>query len=466
VGAASEARRKRSRGSHLAMRAPFSLKASVAVLVGLHCFSTGLSQMALPFTGQGADPPEPRDVYVSAMMERLLEVDDRNYRFENVVYMYLSWDDADAAQAMREATLAFRNGTSDQCNRPCYSGGGLSTQSTGFAPQDSCCDGLWLPTIGMLNVYELPEGRLQPYGIIVDQASSGVAWWTAIHAVYFTPMDFRRFPFDTQELDMQFTYQPSIRPSIKQFIPSAFSTRFLVRGDGDTVSGWDIQSIEIIPRTMSLQAELDYFIGTWGEMSAASDPNPITGMPGREGFLGQAQRVGFDIHINITRLWRYYVLNMIVPILLLAALSLVTYVVPPESLDGRIALNLTIFLALTALQFVINDQLPRSSYPSAVLKLLIVSYCAVALAVPESIIVFAIARSAKVKEEMASPRPSSLKAIGENEPEDDEAMHGNMSIAMKVLKKPGKAAFILDMVSLVVVLIVVVLATILVVLGF
>ena len=84
----------------------------------------------------------------------------------------------------------------------------------------------------------------------------------------------------------------------------------------------------------------------------------------------------------------------------------------------------------------------------------------------QTIVVYAITRSSKVKEEMASPRPSSLKAIDGNEPEDDEAMHGNMSIAMKVLKKPGKAAFILDMVSLVVVLLVVVLATILVVLGF
>lgn len=30
-------------------------------------------QMDLPFSGQGKDPSEPVDVYVSAMMERLLE---------------------------------------------------------------------------------------------------------------------------------------------------------------------------------------------------------------------------------------------------------------------------------------------------------------------------------------------------------------------------------------------------------
>ena len=47
---------------------------------------------------------------------------------------------------------------------------------------------------------------------------------------------------------------------------------------------------------------------------------------------------------------------MIVPIILLVCLSLITYVIPGENIDARIALNLTLFLSLTALQFIINDQ--------------------------------------------------------------------------------------------------------------
>ena len=64
--------------------------------------------------------------------------------------------------------------------------GSLSRESEGFHYHDACCDGIWLPTIEMLNVYELPEGRLQPYGIIKDEESDAVAWWVAIHATYFT----------------------------------------------------------------------------------------------------------------------------------------------------------------------------------------------------------------------------------------------------------------------------------------
>ena len=47
------------------------------------------SQMSLPFTGQGLEPAEPVDVYVSAMLERLLDVDDKNYRFTNMLRLPL-----------------------------------------------------------------------------------------------------------------------------------------------------------------------------------------------------------------------------------------------------------------------------------------------------------------------------------------------------------------------------------------
>ena len=168
-------------------------------LLVLLCLAAALlpvarSQMSLPFTGQGLEPAEPVDVYVSAMLERLLDVDDKNYRFTNIVYVYLSWTDDRAHDLMMESTRAYRNGTKEECARPCSSDsmGSLSRESAGFHYHDTCCDGIWLPTIEMLNVYELPEGRLQPYGIIKDEESDAVAWWVAIHATYFTPMDFHR----------------------------------------------------------------------------------------------------------------------------------------------------------------------------------------------------------------------------------------------------------------------------------
>ena len=79
-------------------------------------------------------------------------VDDRNYRFENVVYVYLSWEDPRAYPTVIESTKAFRNGSLEDCSRPCSSAssGALSRRAEGFHYHDTCCDGVWLPTIGML----------------------------------------------------------------------------------------------------------------------------------------------------------------------------------------------------------------------------------------------------------------------------------------------------------------------------
>ncbi|QDZ23285.1 ligand-gated ion-channel protein [Chloropicon primus] len=426
--------------------------------------------MSLPFTGQGDEPEEPVEVYVSAMMERLLEVDDKNYLFENIVYVYLSWEDERAYQQMIDATDSYRNGTLEECERPCSSDsqGSLSRRGTGYHHHDTCCSTIWLPTIEMLNVYELPEGRLQPYGIIKDEGSSGVAWWVGIHGKYFTPMDFRRFPFDHQELDMQFSFTPEVNPAIKRFIPSATSTRFLIRGEGDALSGFEVAGIKIVAKKESLQDELDFFIGGYGTKSNPNDPVKITGGPARSGYLGQAERVSFDIFIGVDRFSKYYVLNMIVPVLLLVSLSFITYIIPPSSLDSRIGLNVTLFLALTALQFVVNDQLPKSSYPTAVTELILVCYLVVSFGVPESIVVFALEATMKAREDKL------MKSIKDGEevegmasPKSEDGLPESMSIAMRVLKRKRsqKAPFIIDMVSLAVMIVIVIVASTIILVG-
>ncbi|QDZ21470.1 ligand-gated ion channel [Chloropicon primus] len=452
-----------------------------------------LLQMQPPITGQGGFPPGgAKEVHVSAMLERLLAVDDENYQFESILYLYLSWQDGTAWSRMVESTEAFRNGSVDSCKRTCSSQQNIPTKVgvppglLEYQPEISCCDRVWLPNIGQLNVYELPEGRLQPYNIIIDKDSGAVAWWTGIHARYFTPMDFRRFPFDEQTLVMQFEFQ-SVATTISRFVPAAKATRFLVRGEGDVVSGWWIDSIDVRTRNFTLKDELDYWMENYGAFSPGSDPYPLS--KGPQGACAEellidataaattcgendtrpsasppaAQLTSFDIVISIHRIWRYYVLNICVPVLLLVALSLITFIIPAESLDARIALNITLFLSLTALQFVVNDQLPKSSYPTAVTKLVLVCYCCVAYGVPETIVVFALTNMAKQEAARQSIAAESLKGGG-----GDEGESSNMSIALKFVKRKKfeRIPLIIDMASLVTVFFTVTLSTILILSGY
>ena len=128
---------------------------------------------------------------------------------------------------------------------------------------------------------------------------------------------------------MQFSFTPTY--IVNNFIPSASSTRFLIRGEGDIVSGWDVTDIVVESKNFTLQSELEFFIGNYGEYPVLSDPKPVI-LPRGESLPLEARIVAFDIKIKIQRLWSYYVLNMIVPILLLVSLSLITYIIPAESL--------------------------------------------------------------------------------------------------------------------------------------
>ena len=150
----------------------------------------------------------------------------------------------------------------------------------------------------------------------------------------------------------------------------------------------------------------------------------------------------------------------------------------------------------------INDQLPKSSYPSAVTELILVCYLAVAFGVPETIVVFAIASSNKVKEEAMEEEAEKLLKRGEEEEEGEEGGDGDlgfgqeqhtetateldkknnspvekdssgmgidhsMSIVMKVMrrKKSQKIPFIIDMSCLILVVIVVVVSCVIIIAG-
>eukprot|EP00216_Chloropicon_sp_CCMP2111_P003788 CAMPEP_0198234338 /NCGR_PEP_ID=MMETSP1446-20131203/379_1 /TAXON_ID=1461542 ORGANISM="Unidentified sp, Strain CCMP2111" /NCGR_SAMPLE_ID=MMETSP1446 /ASSEMBLY_ACC=CAM_ASM_001112 /LENGTH=239 /DNA_ID=CAMNT_0043915105 /DNA_START=1 /DNA_END=717 /DNA_ORIENTATION=- len=202
-------------------------------------------------------------------------------------------------------------------------------------------------------------------------------------------MYFRDFPFDSQNLVMQFR---NTADGVTRFIPSATSTRFLIEGEGDIVSGWNISKVNIYPIQASLQDTMNNVIDQFGSVSNPDDPAALIGKAfDIERPLSTLLLLGFNINIEVTRFGRYYVLNMVAPLFLLVALSFITYMIPARHFDARLALNVTLFLSLTALQFIINDQLPRSSYPTTVTELILVCYAVVAFAVPETILVYAIA---------------------------------------------------------------------------
>ena len=385
-----------------------------------------------PFHGQGGYPSKARTVYVSAMLQRLIAVDDKNYRFETLIYLHLSWTDPEAERKVMQATDRFRNSTEEECDRPCASDFTLSKrQGQGYGTHVTCCDDLWLPTVRMINVYSLPDTRLQPYEISVEGDS--VSWWVGLNSVVFTPMNFRSFPFDSQDLVLQFGYSDAAY--IKEFVPSTTSKRFLIRGDGNIVSGWDVTDVKVVNSSQTQQQELSDWVERYGKFSDEDDPSPVV----RRNANATKELVTFEVVIHIKRLWKHYVLNLITPAIFIVLLSLITFLIPADSLDVRIGLrsvaeftqparrwrqtfplplltgvcadvlprslppySVTLFLSLTALQFIINESLPKTSNPSAMHELILISYIIVTFGMPESILVYLVKQQQKEIVEPAS----------------------------------------------------------------
>ncbi|KAL4227475.1 hypothetical protein ACF0H5_012919 [Mactra antiquata] len=87
----------------------------------------------------------------------------------------------------------------------------------------------------------------------------------------------------------------------------------------------------------------------------------------------------YNIKLNIKRLPRFLVMNVIIPLIFLSLLNLLVFLVPVDS-GERISFSITLLLAIAVFMTIISDNLPKTSYPTSIfsyylLTLLIISNC-------------------------------------------------------------------------------------------
>ena len=81
----------------------------ILVLLGWHALVCEGQQLS-PLAGQGVPSLETTEVYLSAFLDRLLEVDAAKYMHESQFLMAVSWKDPTAAQTVQQNTEAVLNG--------------------------------------------------------------------------------------------------------------------------------------------------------------------------------------------------------------------------------------------------------------------------------------------------------------------------------------------------------------------
>ncbi|CAI7912303.1 unnamed protein product [Closterium sp. NIES-53] len=154
----------------------------------------------------------------------------------------------------------------------------------------------------------------------------------------------------------------------------------------DEVTGWKIASVALncTPSDTTVSTSASY---------APEDPwNAIpdnTGSSSSGAASNQSATCIFTIHIQRTS--GVYVIAVLLPVILSVYLTFTAFVAKPEDLEIRLGACLTLFLALVAIQFVIDSQLPRTSAITNFGYLMIVSYIVIWLCTMETLVAFCIA---------------------------------------------------------------------------
>ena len=122
-----------------------------------------------PLMGQGKPPSGGAvPVYFSFFLEKLLDVNEISHRFQAVFSIYMSWQDDSAMGRMTNSTADLRNGRTDSCTWGCRSDLEQRSDYTSKMHATSCCDGVWIPSLRIDNLYGTLTSRHQPYVLYLE----------------------------------------------------------------------------------------------------------------------------------------------------------------------------------------------------------------------------------------------------------------------------------------------------------
>lgn len=185
-------------------------------------------------------------------------------------------------------------------------------------------EGIWLPRIAAINVLgELHFGsvtiRVRPDGTVLFRGR--------VEALLQAPLDFHDFPFDHQVL-------PVVLESF----------------------AWDANEVEIIPDSRHDGFDPEFRLPEWEivEVRASSKRQR------RAGDDVEVSQMRFEIEVR--RQTGYYLWKVLLPLIIVVAISWIVFYMSEEALGRRAGVSSTGVLTVIAYQFVVSSALPRVPY--------------------------------------------------------------------------------------------------------
>ena len=222
--------------------------------------------------------------------------------------------------------------------------------------------------------------KIEDFGLYTDPGNKTGFTGSIIRAVFTVELEYHRFPFDKQLLNMTLQAPTSLPRSSVYFITKAQLNPNLQKHNL-----WDVANVTSESRSKPFVESRDY--------SSSSDPR-----------YSVAQAT-FTIHLK--RQVTYYLYNYIILEIVLCVLGLTSLFIPAESIDGRLGIGLTLVLAINVFQVVLVENMPSTGYLTDMHAFTIYNTILLAGVCGESIIVYAAMKRVEAKQRIMG----SVKAL-------------------------------------------------------
>jgi hypothetical protein len=208
---------------------------------------------------------------------------------------------------------------------------------------------IWWPDIEFVNEAGAPEIENAELIILPDGT---IDYQERFNAELEAHYDLRQFPFDAQLLEIEiesFAWHKDYLVLHEEEDKIGFSTEF-------QIPEWKIERIETIIE----------------EKQEVRDRQPFS---------------EFLMKIEVTRLSSYYQWKILLPLIILVAISWSVFWMVGDGLADRMSVSLTGILTIVAYQFVVSDGLPKVSYFTLMDSILTLSFTMMALTIIQNIYV-------------------------------------------------------------------------------
>ncbi len=184
---------------------------------------------------------------------------------------------------------------------------------------------IWTPNVLVYNKRDVSSDLPQ---VATIQPDGTVVYRQRLTGTFASPLDLRRFPKDSQTIQIQLV---SYGTNAEEVVLTESPEASFAQAPDLSIPDW---------KTGPVRLEADEF-------------EPVPGRPA-------LSRI--TVKMDVERFVGYYVVQMLVPLILIVAMSGVSFWVNPQVIQTRVSTCVTTVLTLIAYRFMISALMPRLSY--------------------------------------------------------------------------------------------------------